>query len=136
MATRKVPISANKKTTSIKTAQGSSLLTPVSFNAHKRRRPPSLQNSPVEVVQERNNTIPIPAEVPLSHAPHTETTLSALVQGCPGRGDATVGSSLQVQPSMEGKCTLVNSSGLKHEPASLIGENGLKDDNKVVSTTC
>ncbi|MED6111482.1 hypothetical protein PIB30_052670 [Stylosanthes scabra] len=52
-ATRKLPISANKKTSSIKPSQGGSLLTPVTFNADKRRRPPSLQNSPIDLALER-----------------------------------------------------------------------------------
>ncbi|MED6215466.1 hypothetical protein PIB30_113961, partial [Stylosanthes scabra] len=88
------------------------------FNAHKRRRPPSLQNSPVDLALERNNAVLIPAEVPHTKAPHTETTLPTLVQACPGTDETGVGNSLQVPPSTESQSALVTSSGLKHELCS------------------
>ncbi|MED6159207.1 hypothetical protein PIB30_040229, partial [Stylosanthes scabra] len=116
---RNLPDSANKKANSSKTAHGSSLQTPITFNAHKRRIPPSLQNSPVEAVQEKNNSIPTTAGVPNTKVSDTETALSALVHTCQGMSDGGAGSSVRVPSSLDGNSASAKSSELKHEPSSL-----------------
>ncbi|MED6172507.1 hypothetical protein PIB30_050711 [Stylosanthes scabra] len=126
---------ANKKAISSKAAHGSSLQTPITFNTHKRRRPPSLQNSPVELVQDKNTSIPTPAGVPNTEVSHTETALSVLVHTCPGMSDGGTGSSVQVPSSLEGKSASAKSSGLKHEPSSMTGDQVKKGDKQLVSNT-
>ncbi|MED6134685.1 hypothetical protein PIB30_039330 [Stylosanthes scabra] len=102
---------ANNKTSNSKSAHASSLQTHVSFNSHKRRRPFSLQNSPVDPRNEKNNIIQ-----PLPPAPVQEAKVLV---------ECHVGTSLQgpcteTSPSASAQADLLSKTDLHVEPA----ENG------------
>ncbi|MED6215434.1 hypothetical protein PIB30_113684, partial [Stylosanthes scabra] len=80
--TGKLTSVASKKTVNNKTAHATSIQTPVSFNSHKRRRPVSLQNSPVDPRNEKNILIqPLPPkqfqEGKVSDDCHAESSIQA-----------------------------------------------------------
>ncbi|MED6141975.1 hypothetical protein PIB30_108789, partial [Stylosanthes scabra] len=88
----------------------------------ENRRPPSLQNSPVDIVQEKNNNIQKIDAGPNTQVPHACTALSTLVHTSPGMDYGGTESSVQVPSNTKRKSASAKSSGLKHEPPSTLGD--------------